>query len=409
MTIRTTTHTVSKGECAWNVAQRTLQKKGGKVTTADITKEMQRLAKLNNCDSVEDFNKKFFSKVGSEFVIDKKEVQGQQQRSVPLLAPDTLNPDSTLRQDNTRVSRDTLVQRQDTTNIDKTIPQDSTLVKDKKQPAKPKLSPVQQEIADINNIKGDKNRIIEYNKKHAKGNYIIIDKKTCTATVYSKDGKQLDSYEVLLGQTRGDNLSAAFAKDASKRTYYTVPGEFEFSAKGSQHGGILYLGESGSTFDPDVEKREDMPGSGGKKKLGATFQALHGTANPKVRNQYYNNGTLADNRQSMGCVNIPVEALNEIQNKYGIGAGSSCYILPEDKGNELRLQEQKDGEIKFVTHYKDEVQNEKLARINDDLADKRIQKKLLAKQKAEQQEILAKEQKKEKFSILDPKTWFNFG
>ena len=147
-----------------------------------------------------------------------------------------------------------------------------------------------------------------------------------------------------MGQTKGDDLASPYAKDASQRSYETVPGEFTFSAKAGTFGGLLYLGESRSTCDPDIEVRNDVPGSGGKKivKDLKVFQAIHGTANPKVRNKYYNNGTLTDNRQSSGCVNIPVEDLNEIQNKYGIGVGSKCYILPEEKGNKLVLQKQKD-------------------------------------------------------------------
>ena len=48
---------------------------------------------------------------------------------------------------------------------------------------------------------------------------------------------------------------------------------------------------------------------------------------------------------------------------------------------------------------------------DEEIAQQRIQDSIaaVAKQKAEQQELLAKEQKKEEFSILDPKTWFNFG
>lgn len=391
---------IERGDCAWNVASKTLKAQGKKVTNSAIINEMERLAKLNGCQSIDEFNNKYFAKVGSVFIVEKKETPAPKKKS--LLPDHVENQDTVARNDNTRVVRDTIVKTPDKIDPD--------TIKNHKKPKPQKLTP-EMEIANINAMDNDVDKIIEYNKRHAKGNYIIIDKKTCTATVYNKDGKKLDSYEVLLGQTKGDDLASPYAKDASQRSYETVPGEFTFSAKAGTFGGLLYLGESRSTCDPDIEVRNDVPGSGGKKivKDLKVFQAIHGTANPKVRNKYYNNGTLTDNRQSSGCVNIPVEDLNEIQNKYGIGVGSKCYILPEEKGNKLVLQKQKDGEIKFVTHYKDEVQNEKLARINDDLADKRIQKKLLAKQKAEQQELLAKEQKKEEFSILDPKTWFNFG
>ena len=50
-----------------------IQKNNGqKITNAEIAKEMQRLAKLNGCDSVEDFNNKFFSKIGNEYITGNK-------------------------------------------------------------------------------------------------------------------------------------------------------------------------------------------------------------------------------------------------------------------------------------------------------------------------------------------------
>ena len=277
MTIRTTTHTVSKGECAWNVAQRTLQKKGGKVTTADITKEMQRLAKLNNCDSVEDFNKKFFSKVGSEFVIDKKEVQGQQQRSVPLLAPDTLNPDSTLRQDNTRVSRDTLVQRQNnTTKTEILTPPDLVKDSDRKAPVKsqPKLTAKEQEVLRINSMKDDASRIIEYNKKNYEGeHYAIVDKKKCTLSVYDKDGNVVKSFTVGVGKKVGDQLGSYYldraykTKDAWKAEQgrYTTPGEFTLDEVKSTSA--AYTGKDG--------KPKMMTLRGDNKGVRAGNQAIH--------------------------------------------------------------------------------------------------------------------------------------
>ena len=110
-------------------------------------------------------------------------------------------------------------------------------------------------------------------------------------------------------------MSTACAADARLRTYTTVPGEYKLSRSGSEFGGVYYMGSDGSTFDPDVQKRKDKPGSGGTQKLGATYQAMHGTANPAVRDKYYNNGSLSDNRQSMGCVNIHVESLNEMRDR----------------------------------------------------------------------------------------------
>ena len=385
--INSNIHTVKSGECAWNVAQKNLRSNGKQVTNGDILKEMKRLAALNGCDTVEDFNTKFFSKVGSKFLLstDSKKCPPSENTSKNISVPDTISSDTIARQDNTK-----FVHQPDSTKVVK------------QRPVKQVQSVEEREINSINSMSNDTDKIIEYNKKHPKGNYIIVDKKSCSATVYDQNGKKLKSYEVLLGQTKGDRLSRAFAKDASRRTYTSVPGEFTFSGNKGTHGGMLYLGESACCEDPDIEIRPDRPGSGGKIKLGARMYALHGTANPKVRNKFYNNGTLADNRQSMGCINIPVDALNEIKTKYGIGIGSSCYILPEEKGNKLVLQKQKDGTVKFVTHYKDESQNDKLARVNDSIAEKNIQKK-----KAQQPKVIAQKESENEFCWYNPLSWFS--
>ncbi len=415
MTIRTTTHTVSKGECAWNVAQRTLQKKGGKVTTADITKEMQRLAKLNNCDSVEDFNKKFFSKVGSEFVIDKKEVQGQQQRSVPLLAPDTLNPDSTLRQDNTRVSRDTLVQRQNnTTKTEILTPPDLVKDSDRKAPVKsqPKLTAKEQEVLRINSMKDDASRIIEYNKKNYEGeHYAIVDKKKCTLSVYDKDGNVVKSFTVGVGKKVGDQLGSYYldraykTKDAWKAEQgrYTTPGEFTLDEVKSTSA--AYTGKDG--------KPKMMTLRGDNKGVRAGNQAIHMLYKPAyaTRKAAIDSPGLEDNRMSYGCVNLTEEDYNTMY-QY-IGEGDKVYILPEEKGNKLQLEKQKDGTYKFEQQYhKDQqrsVSKEVASRVNYDVKPEKNPAYIAKKREEQQQELLAKEQKKEEFSILDPKTWFNFG
>ena len=70
-------YTVKSGDSAWVVAKKTLQQKnsGSKVTNAQIMKEMERLAKLNHCDSVEDFNNKYFGNIGKNLIIDENSTQ----------------------------------------------------------------------------------------------------------------------------------------------------------------------------------------------------------------------------------------------------------------------------------------------------------------------------------------------
>lgn len=386
--------TVRQGDCAWSVAANNLKAKGKKASNAEIAKEMQRLAKLNNCASVDDFNNKFFSKVGSEFLIDGKNNAPAKSKSPAKSRGSVVSADSSV-----HLKPEDMTAIQDTTRPIRDIRRASKTYIQSKETAK------RAEIIKINSLDTDTQRIIEYNKKHAKGNYVIIDKKTCRATVYNKEGRALDSYEVLLGQHKGDNLSTAYAKDPSKRVYTTVPGEFPLAGKTGTFGGTYYFGDMNGTFDPEVEMRPDAPGSGGKRKLVGGYQALHGTANPKVRNKFYGNGNLADNRQSMGCVNIPVDNLKEMEMKYGIKVGSTVYVLPEDKGNKLVLKEQEDGSVKFVTQYKNSEQNRKLAVVQQKIKSKKLQKSFAGANKNIAQQ---KEPPKKQDSVwYNPMTWFS--
>lgn len=402
-------HTVVSGDSAWKVAKKQLKTKGnGKVTNTQIVKEMNRLATLNGCKSVEDFSQKFFSSTGKNIITEKEINNSQQKRT--LNKKDTLNIANEAVQDNTRVrEKDTLRQTIPLDTIKKNVPKKDSLKTDtvaKKTYTTPKISSFEKEAAHINNIKGSKNRIIEYNKKHAKGNYVIVDKQTCKATVYSKNGKALKSYEVLLGASKGDDLNTAFAKDpklasAGRRT---VPGEFSLSKRIGLHGGLRTTGAKSETMDPDIENREWAPGYWGKRKFNGGSQAIHGTADRENRDKLYGDGNLANNRQSMGCINIPVEQLNEMEKVYGIKTSSKLYVLPETKGNELVLTKQKDGTVKFITKYKAPKQNVKVAKIQNKIANKNIQRQVAAKKKVAQQKALA-EQKE--FHFLKPNTWKN--
>ena len=380
---------VQRGDSPWRVAQKSLQAQGKKPTNAEIQKEMQRLASVNGCKDVNDFSKKFFNSIGKNIKF-TGEATGQK---APLTQP----------------RRAKMTGQIDTTKLHRNVslPNESTRV------ATPKYTPtpaekLQTEIDKINVMKSDKQKIIAWNKKHAKGNYIIVDKKTCRATVYNKAGQALDSYEVLLGSTKGDYMSTAVDADPSQRRNTTPPGEFSLGAISNSFGASYALGESWETFDPDTERRKDAPGSGGKRKLGSMIAALHGTANPKVRNKLYGDGNLANNRVSMGCVNIPVEDIKEMEQKYGIKQGSKLYILPEDSGNSLKLERQKDGTLKFVTHYASPAQNNKRARVQEQIAQGKINRELQAKKKAAQNTHLAQqktETKNTNFKWYNPTTW----
>ena len=202
----------------------------------------------------------------------------------------------------------------------------------------------------------DESKIIEYNKlllkyKKPVSNYVVIDKKKCTSTVYTPDGKILYRNEVALGRHIGDKRSGGYKDKKVKLRAYTTPGEFVISRVGTNNKSDQRLyGERVLILSGDFI----IQASKGKSTL-----ALHrvpATPQGKLREDVFNNGTTKDNRVSFGCVNYLVKAYDKMRSLIK-GKGTKVYILPEEKGNSLHLEKQKDGTYKFFqTKYRTEAQ-----------------------------------------------------
>ena len=203
----------------------------------------------------------------------------------------------------------------------------------------------------------DENKIITYNqllKKYHKpvDNYIIVDKKNCIAKVYNPEGEVLYKTEVALGRTLGDKRNAGYMMpEIKEKSYTTTPGEFIISGEGtfSNKEKKIY-GNRCLRLNGDHTKSISK---------GHTTLALHrvpATPQGKLRASVFNNGTLEDNRVSFGCVNFLVESYDKLR-KLIKGKGTKVFILPEENGNSLHLEKQKDGTYKFFqTKYRYESQ-----------------------------------------------------
>ena len=204
----------------------------------------------------------------------------------------------------------------------------------------------------------DSEKIIEFNKLLKKynepvENYIIIDKKNCTSTVYSPDGDVLDVSEVAVGRHIGDKRGGGYGVKGAKLSAYTPPGEFEIiregisnkNSKDAKLYGERVLVLSGDHTQKAYQKSQVL--------------ALHRVPSSpmgKLRENVFKNKTLKDNRVSFGCVNYLVESFDKMR-KFIKGKTTKVYILPEEKGNSLHLEQVKDGEYKFFqTKYRYESQ-----------------------------------------------------
>ena len=410
------TKKVQNGDCAWNAAKRNLQAQNKKPTNADIAKEMNRLAKLNGCKDADDFNSKFFAKANKEYVVEKKKTTQQK----PVYSNDT-----TAMADSTRVTKKPLPQpkkapataKSDSTTVksDSTkvkTPKDSTTVKKQAPVAKKAENP---EIAKINSMKSDRARIVEYNKKNYNGQYYgIVDKKTCKLNIYNKQGEIVKSFNVGVGKTKGDNVGSYYLERAEKTKdawkaesqRYTTAGEFTLDERKSASAN--YIGKNGEPKLMDLK--------GDNKGIRSGQKAIHMIPkNHPERISQLKNRT--NTRVSYGCVNL-LEEDYDAMHQY-LGEGDKIYILPEEKGNKLQLERQKDGTYKFEQAYhkkaKRGMPKEEASKVNYDIrpdknpayiaqqkAKKEAQAKLMAQRKAQQK---AQEKAKET-KWYNPTTWF---
>lgn len=205
-----------------------------------------------------------------------------------------------------------------------TISSDSA---DKKEAASDKVS-------QINSIKNDEQKIIEWEKFNSTGNYVIINKKNCSATVYDKNGRKIKSFEIGVGREIGDDFNDTSgllgkAKNTTPAGEFTlIPNVFNKSAYGDL---TLSLGAKANKANST-------------KKVVALHKVPKFRENDRLKKFY--DGDLANNRMSHGCINFLEDDFKELT-KY-IRGGLKTYILPEESDNHLVLNKNSKGKFEFT-------------------------------------------------------------
>ena len=178
-------------------------------------------------------------------------------------------------------------------------------------------------VSQINFIQDDEQKVREWAKLSSAKYYVVINKKDCSATVYDKEGNEINSFEVGIGREIGDDFNdtrgvLGKAKNTTPAGEYTlITNIFNKSAYGDL---TLSLGVKAN-----------------KTKNTKKVVALHKV--PKFRqkdrlSKFYD-GDLANNRMSHGCINFMEEDFKELT-KY-IHGGLKTYVLPEEADNQLIL------------------------------------------------------------------------
>lgn len=189
-------------------------------------------------------------------------------------------------------------------------------------------------VSQINLMHDDEQKIKEWAKFNSAENYVIINKKNCSATVYDKEGEEIKRFEVGIGREIGDDFNDTLGLlGKSKNT--TPAGEYTLNTNifnKSAYGDLtLSLGVKAN-----------------KAKSTKKVVALHKV--PKFRQQdrlkKFYDGDLANNRMSHGCINFIEKDFKELT-KY-IHSGLKTYVLPEEEGNHLILEKNDKNEFEFT-------------------------------------------------------------
>ena len=193
----------------------------------------------------------------------------------------------------------------------------------------------------------DESKIVNFNKllkQYCKPveNYIVVDKNKCLAKVYNPNGDVLYETEVALGRNIGDKRAGGYMVKGAELRAYTTPGEFVICREGSKPGSknVKLYGDRVMPIAGDHTQLEY------KKTQTLALHRVPKSSMGRLRENVINNGTLKDNRVSFGCVNFLVESYDKMR-KLISGKGTKVYILPEEKGNSLHLEKQKNGSYKF--------------------------------------------------------------
>lgn len=192
-----------------------------------------------------------------------------------------------------------------------------------------KVEPEWKDWEDIKKSQAEQNKMSNAEKiistyKDKKDKYLIVDKVNSRMHLYQGD-KLIDTYEVGTGMTPGDEQTKTVVEN----------GKVQWDRGNKQTGaGVFTVGgvseyRNAPSFILKNERGEEVPA------------VIHATL--PEREQFFNNEDTGDNRMSYGCINGLCSDMNELYS-HGISEGTKVYVLPEDKGNNFKIE---NGKLNF--------------------------------------------------------------
>jgi hypothetical protein len=134
--------------------------------------------------------------------------------------------------------------------------------------------------------------------------FVIVDKRAARAFVFRSDGQLRGAAPVLLGLARGDDTIPGIGTRPEERT--TPAGRFVATLGRNLKTDILWI-----DYDSALSLHRVI--------TGTRDQRLERLATP----------TVADNRISYGCINVPAQFFDEVVSPAFNGTKGIVYILPE--------------------------------------------------------------------------------
>ena len=346
--------TVRKGDSPWTLAAAGL---GEGATQQEIAKQVAKLPSIYGCSSMKEFQQKYFYSVGKTIEI-KFGSNPQQQHEIPqpqkdlpsLLSSGIFHSDTTLPcdaiPDTNRFVRQqhiTDTPRVATDSLDHIPPSlsESDFQRLLEIPTKDWRG-IKGEQDRINNLATDKERIIEYNRTigHPEGNYVIVDKKNFTATVYTPDGQVVKEYEVGVAKNESDALLRRSKRNPQNDIAATSAGIYTANYRATGRDGYRRLYNNRVLTLSNDGLRERGVGNG---ETGVAFHQVPNGNLARKRKLNAPGATPENNRFSSGCVNFLPEDFDDCMRNID-GVGTKVYILPEDENNYMNV---KNGQLQF--------------------------------------------------------------
>lgn len=345
-------YNVQRGDSPWSFARKMLERQHTNVTNQQIAAELKKLPSLYGCKNIDEFAKKFFI-AGKSFEINSSHAQDLStnsskdsvfakrdsiEREIFSDSSKALKTDAISDTNRARLRVDSSFRD----SVVKTNSHNNDSVSFKKALGAKNWKDIEKLQNKINKLPTDKQRIIEYNRTigNIKDNYVIVDKKNYSATVYSPDGKVIKQYEIGVAKNEGDQLLRRSKKNAEKNIASTSAGIYtaNYRATGRDAYKRLY-NDRVLTLSNDGLKDKGV----GNGETGVAFHQVP-NGNTARRNKLLARGTSKENnRFSSGCINFLPQDFDDCMKQIK-GVGTKVYILPEDKNNFMSV---KNGKLQF--------------------------------------------------------------